>query len=135
MLKNTKEKSFAPTGVIRAERRSTSGRIKHRSVVELGDEIAGLYHRDGVRHFEFCGSNPIPSDERKALLWIGGLKRILKSLDVDLISFGMTTPSFEFRPRVREALTDIGFDRTPLPRMADASSEVPLGIRVALAAS
>jgi hypothetical protein len=135
LLKTNSEKQVAPTGVINAAKRTSSGRTKPRSIVELGSKIAELYHRDGVRHFELAGPNPIPSDERAAVRWIGGLKRILKSREVGRISFGMTTPTFEFRPRVREALVDIGFARPSQQAPALASfSETP-AIKLTLAAS
>ncbi len=87
-------------------------RVFHRSIVDLAEEMANLYHDDGVRYFHFIDENPIPENERAALDWIGNLGDALTSLGVDKISLGMMTRGDALTPKVIDALSDLGLVHT-----------------------
>jgi hypothetical protein len=101
------------SGVSREELAASGlGRPVRRPVDDLADEMADLYHRNGVRYFQIIDENPLPSREREALQWIDGFKAALVERGVDSVSLGMMTRGDALTGQVIDALVDLGLVKT-----------------------
>jgi hypothetical protein len=86
-------------------------RAEQRTVAEIGDEIAALFHERGVRVFNFMDDNLLPMAPDAAARWVGALSGALAARRVGRIAFSLQLRADVCTPAVVGALADLGLAR------------------------
>jgi anaerobic magnesium-protoporphyrin IX monomethyl ester cyclase len=82
-----------------------------RPVEALAEEIAGLYHRQGARVFNFMDDNLLPLDPREAQGWARALAAALERRGVGRIAFSLQLRADVVTAPVADALCALGLVR------------------------
>jgi methylmalonyl-CoA mutase cobalamin-binding subunit len=101
-------------GLSALHRRRATRRIRRRSVEHVAEEMARLYHEEGVRFFHFVDENPLPDDEAEALVFIRGLDDQLGRRGVGRRALSMMLRADAASDRVVPALARLGVARSLL---------------------
>lgn len=90
------------------------GAMRRRPIESVADEMAQLYHQQGVRFFHFVDENHLPRDPRQAERVIVELDRALQSRRVGRRAVSMMLRADVAIPRVLRALKRLGLVRSLL---------------------
>lgn len=98
---------------------------QRRPLLDLADEMAALYHDEGVRYFFLPDANPLPKSEKNALQWIDELRRLFLEREIDDLSLSLNTRADTLTPKIIDGLIEIGLTRT----LMGVESSTDLGLK------
>jgi radical SAM superfamily enzyme YgiQ (UPF0313 family) len=87
------------------------GGVRRRSLDELCDEMAELWHDRGVRYFYFVDEHLLPYEEREALDFLDGWRRGLRRRRVGRLGLGGMLRADRLTPAVARAFAEAGLVR------------------------
>ncbi|MBN2715521.1 MAG: radical SAM protein, partial [Deltaproteobacteria bacterium] len=91
-----------------------NGRVRRRTVDDITDEMAYLYHKRDVRYFGFADEHLLPTEERAAHAFLDELTQQLRRKKVRQYGFGGQISASQMTPSLCDALVQAGMVRAHL---------------------
>jgi radical SAM superfamily enzyme YgiQ (UPF0313 family) len=88
------------------------GGVRRRALESLCDEMADLWHRDGVRYFYFVDEHLLPYAEDEALAYLETWDAGLRARKVGKLGVGTMLRADRLTPRVAARFAELGLIRT-----------------------